>query len=336
MWALRNRTPYGAERNWTRDKTGVHHWLVAVRATFGIAPSGKLTLADEQPPPALEPEYLGEPFRSSLRCDSDLLAVKPLTDVLVIAHAHAERGRPTATVHASFRFDQLEKTLVVHGERVYYEAGLGTSITQPRPFVTRPIRYELAFGGSDLSDPDPHRHRIDERNPIGRGVVGRGASLAEMPAHTIEYPHGNPAERGPAGFGALEAAWLPRRTLAGTYDAQWAQTKRPLLPDDYHPTFAMSAPRDQWLDRPAVGGELMELRNMTEQGVLQFEIPRISLRFVTRFGSRRKEHAAQLATVLAEPEERRLTLVFQTSLRVHARDADYLDDTEITELRSGT
>ena len=61
MWALKNHTPYAAERNWTRDKRGVHQWIVAVKATFAIATDGKLSLLDEQPPPVLAPEYHGEP-----------------------------------------------------------------------------------------------------------------------------------------------------------------------------------------------------------------------------------------------------------------------------------
>ena len=85
MWALDNRTAYAAERNWIRDKNGVHHWLVAVKATFDVALDGRLKLADEQPPPLLEPEYRGEPGSSSLRLDSDLLAVKPGTTVAVFA-----------------------------------------------------------------------------------------------------------------------------------------------------------------------------------------------------------------------------------------------------------
>lgn len=74
MWALSNRTAYAAERNWTRDKDGLHWWLVAVKATFDIGPDGRLRLADEQLPPVLIPEYFGGPGRSSLRYDSDLLA----------------------------------------------------------------------------------------------------------------------------------------------------------------------------------------------------------------------------------------------------------------------
>ena len=38
-----------------------------------------------------------------------------------------------------------------------------------------------------------------------------------------------------------------------------------------------------------------------------------------------------LVTVLAEPDERRLSLVWQSALRVAAARTDYLDETEIVE-----
>ncbi|WP_342377715.1 DUF2169 domain-containing protein [Myxococcus stipitatus] len=146
MWGLKNRTAYAAERNWTRDKDGVHWWLVAVKATFNIAPTGRLALADEQPPPVLAPEYFGEPGQSSLRYDSDLLAAKPGTDVLIAAHAHAPRGRPVPTVPVSLRIERLHKELIVYGKRIYGQGMLGASATRPQPFTTCPIRYEFAFG----------------------------------------------------------------------------------------------------------------------------------------------------------------------------------------------
>ena len=85
MWHLTNRTPFAVGRNWIRDQDGVHWWLVAIRATYYVDPGGRLTLFDEQVPPVLAPEHFGEPGRSRLRHDSDLLEVKPSTDILVHA-----------------------------------------------------------------------------------------------------------------------------------------------------------------------------------------------------------------------------------------------------------
>lgn len=336
MWALKNRTAYAAERNWTRDKDGVHWWLVAVKATFDIVPGERLRLADEQLPPVLVPEYFGEPGRSSLRYDSDLLAARPGTDVLVLASAHAPQGKPAPTVPVSLRVGRLHKELLVHGERIYEQGWTRVTTTRPQVFTQRPIRYEYAFGGSDLSDADPRSHCIDERNPIGRGFARRAAHVVGRPAHTIEYPGGEPVDGGPAGFGPIDASWLPRRKLAGTYDARWEQSKKPLLPDDFEPAFALSAPTDQRTERPLKGGERVELLNMTPEGVLRFEIPRIQLGFTTRLGARREQHDSRLVLVQVEPDDKRLCLVWQSVLRVPAPEADYLDETEIVEHRGAS
>jgi hypothetical protein len=45
MWAVDNKTPYGADRAWIRDKAGAHQWLVAVKATFDIGEQGPRALA---------------------------------------------------------------------------------------------------------------------------------------------------------------------------------------------------------------------------------------------------------------------------------------------------
>jgi hypothetical protein len=331
MWSIKNRTPYAAERNWTRDPQGVHWWLVAVRGTFRVERDGRLSLADEQRPPVLAPEHAAEPGLSSLLHDSDLLEHKPGTDLLVLGSAHAPRGRPAAAVPVVLRIGALEKQLVVHGNRVYFEGGTGLTTTSAQPFVEQPIQYELAFGGGDTSHPDPARHSIDERNPVGRGFPERAALWKNKPAHCIEYPSGSPASKGPAGFGPIDRAWLPRRTLAGTYDAKWVESKKPLLPDDYDPRFGLCAPADQRTAAPLAGGERVGVLNMTPEGTLVFELPRVPLRLTSTIGRKRHEHGARLTTVTIEPSERRVSVVWQSALRVPAPDVDYLDATDIVE-----
>jgi hypothetical protein len=128
---------------------------------------------------------------------------------------------------------------------------------------------------------------------------------------------------------------MPRRALAGTYDEQWARTKKPLLPDDYNPAYALSSPEDQRLDKPLIGGERVELVNMTPDSRLTFEIPRVSLQFTALFGRRREPQAAcNLTTLLVEPDQHRLALVWQSTLRVSAPNTEYLDGTEIVDTGS--
>ena len=331
MWALRNRTSYAADRNWIRDKEGAHHWLVAVKATFDIGRGGVLTLADEQPPPLLEPEYRGDPANSSLRLDSDLLAAKPGTDVVLDASAHAPSGRPAATVPVSLAVGELQKSLLVHGTRAYYRGAMGLTTSAPRPFVTHPIHYEWAFGGRDTSHADERKHRIDTRNPVGKGFTVDGSRLEYQAAHAVEYPSGSPAKAGPAGFGPIASFWSPRLERAGTYDARWEKARKPLLPDDYDERFAFSAPDDQRPAKPLRGGETVTLVNMTPEGALRFQLPKIFLAFRTNFGRRAEEHRATLTTVFISTEKMKLSLVWQSTLRVPPREVDYLDGTIIRE-----
>lgn len=330
MWTLSNRTPYAAERTWVRDKDGHHVWVVALKATFDLDDTAQLRLSDEQEPPLLEPVYLGEPGRSSLRYEADLVAPKPHTDVILHACAHAPGGRPAPSVEVAVRIHDIDKVLVVHGERFYRRGLLGVSPSAPRPFVSQPITYEWAWGGTDTRDPDPREHRADSRNPVGRGLATRDAHRVDTPAHRIEYPRGPPAERGPAGFGPIASHWSPRLELGGTFDDVWMKTRRPLLPRDYDARAALCAPADQRPSRRLVGGERIALSQLTPRGALGFALPRPRFEFVTHFGAVRRSHEATLGTVVIEPEPGKLRMVYQTGLRVGPRETDSLDFTVIT------
>ncbi len=334
MWALTNQTPYAAERTWIRDKTGHHHWVVAVKATFEITPRGELRLAEEQPPPVMAPESFGDPTTSSLRFDTDLAPRKPTTEILVNACAYAPQGKPAPSVPVGLRVGPIQKTILVHGPRVYYSGVGGLTTTSPQPFDRHPIRYEDAYGGSDLADPDPGRQRIDLRNPVGKGVKVRAADLVNTPAHRIEYPQGDPSKLGPAGFGPLASHWSPRLELAGTYDAAWVKTTKPLLPANYDERFTLCAPLDQRAPTYFQGGEPVQLVNMTPDGMLHTTLPKLELVHTTRIKGRREHHRSALVTVILEPEQRHLMLVWHTSLPVAATELDHLTETIIEERRS--
>lgn len=331
MWALNNTTPYAAERNWVRDKQGRHHWAVAVKATFDIGLSGALKLADEQLPPALAPEYSGVPGNSSLRWDSDLLYVKPATDVIAEAWAHAPRGKPCTSMPVSLRVGPVHKQLLVHGPRSYHKGMSGISMTDSEKFDAVPLRYESAYGGIDTNDQDSRNHRIYSKNPVGKGFAVRPETLSGRSAPTLEYPGRDLAKSEPAGFGPLDAGWSPRLEHAGTYDATWAVRKKPLLPDDYNELHASSAPADQRVPQFLSGGEPVELIGLSEAHVLRFMLPKIHLTYRTQVGRRSAEHHGRLVTVLLLPEQRQVALVWQSTLYVATRDCDYLDETVIGE-----
>jgi hypothetical protein len=329
MWAIRNETPYGAERNWTRDKTGMHHWIVGVQATFRVSESGFVTAASTQLPPPLAPVYYGGAESSSLRRDSELLAIRPCTDIIVEnPHAYAPHGRKVESLDVQLRVGPLVKSLVVNGPRHFKETLSGIGMTRSEPFESLPIRYESAYGGADFLDPDPSKHRIDARNPVGKGFATNDFHLIGAPAPSIEYVHGDRAAMGPAGFGPISPAWSPRRERAGTYDDAWERFTKPLLPSDYQELHASSAPDDQRLDN-LHGGDWVELVHLTPSAALRFQLPTIELSFVTQFGRRREQRNGRLTAVILATEEMSFSLVWQSVLKVKTSDVAYLDQTLI-------
>ncbi|GAC1468449.1 MAG: DUF2169 domain-containing protein [Gemmatimonadaceae bacterium] len=330
MWDLDNSTDYSAVSGWTRDRDGVHQWLVAVRATFDIMPDGDLVTSPQQPDPPREPQFRGDPATSSLVLDSDLLAVTPATDIVLDAVAYAPKGRPANRVEVSLQVARVSKTLIVHGPRVYVRGVTGKLVTSGSlPFVTHPIHYEWAYGGSDLRNPDARKQRMDRRNPVGKGVTADERDLYEQPAHVVEYAgsHGT----NPAGFSPIASFWSPRSERAGTYGSRWEQTRKPLLPDDYDPLFASSAPEDQRVFGPLTG-EVVFLSNMTPEGALQFRLPEMAIALRTHFDHRPPVvHQASLATVFITPHEYKVSMIWQGALPVATLEMDYLDYTFIAE-----
>ncbi len=330
MWSITNHTPYGVGRTWGRDKEGVHEWIVAVKGTFDIKPDGSLKLADEQLEPLLLPEYNGEAGLSSLRYDADLVSPKPTTDVLLNGTAYAPKGRPSTDFPIAVRVGPVHKVLRVRGNRTWNDGPFGGGNSGLQPITHVPIIYERAYGGYDHTDPDPKHHRMDSRNPVGCGVVAKASHRVGQAVPNFEYPDGNVEKAGPAGFGALDCYWSPRRELQGTYDDAWQKSRFPLLPADWDPCSLLCSPEDQRPEKHLRGGEIVELENLTRDGKLRFALPKVYLRFRTRIDNRTVEHQDQLATVIIEPDFPRVIMVWQSSLAVR-NDGDYLDETIVTE-----
>src|SRR5262245_60045987 len=98
MWILANHTPFNAKQTWVRDKNDAEVWVVAVKGTFIINPDGSTKLAEEQMEVCRVPQYVGEPGKSSLLYESDLVHNKPTTDIILHGHAYSPKGKPTTQV----------------------------------------------------------------------------------------------------------------------------------------------------------------------------------------------------------------------------------------------
>jgi hypothetical protein len=250
-------------------------------------------VAEEQDDVAVAPRYFGEPDTSSLRYDTDLVRTKSGTDVLVHGCARAPDERPAGCVESGWTVGPLSKQVRVFGDWVWRKTWSGISPSEPRPFVSLPIRYERAWGG-----PLGVGGARDAANPIGVGAdpsPGKPVPNIEHPGKPIHSPrHRDP----PASFGPVPGHWQPRARLAGTYDSAWQEQRKPLVPNDFHDSYFRCAPADQQLDDFLEGGEEVVLRNLTPEGTMRFRLPRITLAFRTSIAGGSEQHRGQLHTAL--------------------------------------
>lgn len=318
MWQIDNRTPFAAERGWVRDRNGAEVWLVAVKATFDILADGTIKVSNDQPPVLRVPEYHGEPGKSSMKYETDLVLTKTTTDIIVVGHAYAPGGKPVAELDIGFRVGSVQKVLRVIGDREWTAEGPSS----PQPFLKMPLLYERAFGGVDLRSEHPDRD-WEWRNPLGTGFALAKGNLPGAKLPNLEFGDRLIRSRDdrppPAGFGPLCSHWQPRVSLAGTYDDKWMKTRQPLLPDDFDDRFFQCAPIDQQAPEFLRGGEPVVLYRLTPGGDLRFTLPKIHLGFETRFhdGSQEIHKNRKLHTVILEPDFPRVSLVWHSALSCH-------------------
>ena len=316
MWEVVNHTPFKAERGFVRDLNGAEISLVAVRGTFTFGQAGSLQIAEEQSAVCRVPEYMGEPGRSSLRCDHDFVRTKLRTDVLVHGYAYAAPSCPVSHVDVSINVGPVCKRLRIWGDRTWKSSVFGLRPDAPKPFERMPITYERAYGGSAPAS-DSRDMCQTTHNPIGLGFApshGQAVPNVEYPDH----PVGSSGwKQRPAGFGPIPPDWSPRRELAGTFNAAWEHSRMPLLPLDFQEAHFQCAPTDQQSPGFLRGGEEVLLVGLTPDGSCGFRLPRVTLGFRTRIDGGTVDHRADLHTVLLEPEARRVTLVWQTALPCH-------------------
>ncbi len=316
-----------------KDKAGRSLLAVILRYEFHVDDNGVVSLAEDPEPPLLVDECHGEdPSKSSIKRPSQLFEEKPGTDVILVGHAHAPLGKSPEHVDVRLSMGPIDKTVRAYGLRAW-QRKLGGAL---RPGPARPIRepvplrYELAWGGCDFTDPT---ELISEpRNLVGRGIARDPKTLVDEPAAQLEYPD-HPLGRGenlPACFGALHRHWEPRCRFAGTYDQAWMDRKMPLLPDDFDPRFHVAVPDDQWCATPLRGDEPVEIRGATPEGVWRFRLPRVSPGFSSFVGSQRSEHRTHLDSVLIDADARTVELTWRVSIPL-PRKYEMLDAVTIFE-----
>lgn len=316
MLQFHNRTPFAGCAVLLSDPDGIDTLYTAVKGTFSLV--GKTIPADEQLPLVLADEFRGEPAETGLKAGSDVSLLKPGTDVLLDGHAYAPGGKAVEQVDVSLSIGPVRKTVRVLGDRAWHSGVFGARLPPPQPFELMPLVWERAFGGSDAEPGKAGRIEVEPCNPVGAGfrlpngskeVDGLQLPNLEDPRQLISSWKDRPA---PAGFGPLCRHWEPRRSYAGTYDAAWQKGRAPYLPRDFDPRFFQLAPADQVVPGFLRGDEEVEATGVMPAGRLAFRLPAMEIEVSCRLANRWHTAPAKLDTVVIQPDQARLVLVWRS------------------------
>ena len=132
----------------------------------------------------------------------------------------------------------------------------------------------------------------------------------------ISAPYDRPT---PVGWAPVAPAWIPRRAYAGTYDEAWQKGRAPFLPEDFDPHFFNAAAPGLVAPEYLVGGEEVQLDGCTSGGPLRFTLPAPQIALQWDFDGSEIDAEPKLDTVLIEPDQARLQMVWRAELPVDKR-----------------
>jgi hypothetical protein len=303
------------------EPSGRELLVVAVKGTFRIpAESGaRLLLHEEQVPLVLADQFCGEPGISSPLYEVDFAPRKHLCDVVVNATAYAPGGNPVRRMTVGVGVGGWSKSFAVCGDRRWQAGAGGIGIGPATPFLTMPISYQNAYGGTDQHSEDSSEHGAFMPNPVGCGyfrtdkakyVDGTPVPNTEEILSPVTRPGG---QYRPMALGPIGRHWEPRIQYAGTYDDRWLADHFPFLPPDFDERYYQSAPPDQCLPKP-LGEQVVTLINLTPAGRRDFILPHFEAPIVI-FPKRgdKEELTAHVDTVVIEPDHDRVTMSWRAA-----------------------
>jgi hypothetical protein len=308
------------------DKDGRDHCVVVVKATFEIEGDGSCRLADEQDELVVADTHHGDPAETSIKYECEFAPFKPRADLIINGIAHSPSGDPVTEVLTGIQVGSFRKMVKVVGDRVWQKNVGLLSPSDPAPFLTMPLVYERAFGGSDHSHENSKHHGTEMRNPIGRGFNKNpdAAAIEGRPLPNLEDPKNAVASwsdaPSPLGFGSIGRGWYPRIQRAGTYDAAWLKERAPYLPVNFENEYFLAAPDDQQF--ASLRGETVLCLNMAPQKILSCTLPDIDLQITARLNKHDLNLTPVFDTVVIEPDKRRFLAIWRIAIplgrKIHA------------------
>lgn len=337
MWQVENHTPFATAGYFLRDRQGIEHWVVAMRATLDLRTGQLPALAPVQVPVRLLPLY--DPSGEELIEDTDFAPFRPECDILLYGEATPPPGESVRCFPVTLSVGATGRRIYCHGPRRVTRTLFGHRIEYLGDAKPTSLSWRHATGGADSfpgRDPvSPHAS-----NPIGTGWTAdpkrmrRGDSLRLAPLDTRSEQDAGPGLNNiGAGFGAIGPAWQPRLAQIGTCDDLWARTRHPLPPEDFDDRFHQTAPAGQ--TAALRGGEAVHVENASRSGVIRFRIPQIISETRTRIATRLLTSRMRFVSLIIHAGEQRASLVWNNSVPCPGQDMQVVQSTVLLTQYSG-
>jgi len=113
------------------------------------------------------------------------------------------------------------------------------------------------------------------------------------------------------GFGFYPKQYPPRVNYAGTYDEKWQKIRSPFLPEDFDYCFFQSAYPELISKYYLKGTEIVSASNVSIYGPIKVALPGISINVETIFEKKSVKEKTFLDTIILEPEEKRILLIWR-------------------------
>lgn len=325
---IENKTPFVLETLFLVDEDFRPLVVPVVKATWSVQPNGQLALAEQQVPLNVGGELWGEDSeKSSYKYEPEVAFIKPATDVVMVGHAYAPRP-DTKEMVVGLRVGSLVKEVLVCGDRIWFKTLGSVAMSGAVRFEKIPLQYERAFGGWDRDHPDPRKHSMEARNPVGVGYRAAGGFLEGQKLPNLEDPRARIKGLGdrppPTGFGFVSPHWQPRAALAGTYDEAWMKTRSPLLPKDFDRRHMNAASPGLVASGYLKGGEQVTVVGATPEGRMSFALPGLAPPMVQVTLSDGGPHPVAMAfdTLIIEPDEKRVQMLWRGNVALRTGPHD--------------
>jgi len=164
--------------------------LLTAKATYAFDLNGKVELETQEPLPLLN----GDEYTPLGILPADFETARPNAfEVIVLGQAHAAGGQPVESLTVELAVGDYRRQLQVSGDRVWVATGPNAGvISRAAPFVSMPLVYERAFGGTQVAwlDPTTEFDLFEPINPRGRGFDAE--AWAKGLGETLKAPAGYP------------------------------------------------------------------------------------------------------------------------------------------------